>query len=1091
MSLHVNRCTAVGPEGEVANPNPIPRVTARMSAFLDSVPWSVVTVAKHGTSTPPRIIHRSWSDTQQVTLAYLERAEGPTATGLSKNADRDRAFKYHYISLQVIFSSLHDHDVEVEVSQKRSIKNRSAQVLRGADELESMWKGLCQAVVVPPDSIIKSRLTPDGVALTTVQADTLKADKKAARHVEDGNLSKAMSALSNNGMCDPTEQVVLDALQKACTAMPQLPNGGVELAIPHDISSSDEWDYQCGVIQVPAPGKGHNFIDVPTVNYAMEKLKAGIAPDIMGGRYEHYANLSTELVEKMVTLILNDRLPPAVRLALTSGRLIGLDKGDPVSLKVRPITIGSALVRLAAKIQCYQETPQLTESFLAAFQYGVGVKGGIELAYHATRLHMDMMIETAVSESPDPEHAPAVVKFDFSSAYNNASRGEIAANLQLEKPRMLRFFLFQYGNPSALLVVWNGVLIASFECSIGVKQGDVLGGHYFALGTVRFAEKIANMYPEVHISWIIDDLTLSGPQASCADIADIVSSDGPKYGLYPNPDKLKIWVHGAEPLDAWGTLGFESCPRGFDISTKLLGAPLGTDELMRSETIRVVKKLMSSTSLIGRIQNAHYEYVLLRYCLATKPMHLLRMINPEVHSASGSMVEASDMIRSQLERICSCRIGGLEWGQAQQPTRCMGLGLQNFTVIQEAAYAASHGAVARLLAKVITVHEEKGSRFASAAALEAVQAYQLRDPTLCRVVQKLADVVNTSMDDITQLCPSVESIATMPAQHSLSERLYSIEANKLITSVRASSRDVPRMQHVAWLRSCRGFNAGRRFDTVPSLQCFRTDSAIFRAMLRERLFLDDPLMSSFTQCSLCKPSDHGHHDAFGLRKVIHFRTQCMKCMKGYVHDRAKSKAFKDAYKSLGVQPFVEAGGLYTGAGDRPADLGIPGTVHETTRMLALDLGFADPCLPSLLDSSTKTDLSAADNMARRKMTNHTKAISELGRSQVHCDLLPVTMEVSGAFGTQARRWWEKFMIPLAKSRGLMGSCLSSMATSANPESARDPLLRHTWSANTWSTLTLQKIDWCSGVAMAEKTQGLIATALTSKFRREGLDFGLQ
>ena len=129
-------------------------------------------------------------------------------------------------------------------------------------------------------------------------------------------------------------------------------------------------------------------------------------------------------------------------------------------------------------------------------------------------------------------------------------------------------------------------------------------------------------------------------------------------------------------------------------------------------------------------------------------------------------------------------------------------------------------------------------------------------------------------------------------------------------------------------------------------------------------------------------------------------------------------------------------------------------------------------------------------MGRRKMNAHTTAISELGRSRIHCDLLPITMEVSGAFGTQARRWWEKYMIPLTKSRGLVGSCLSSMATSANPESARDPLLRHTWSANTWSTLTIQKIDWCSGVTMTEKTQGLIGKALTNKFKRDGLDFGL-
>ena len=90
-------------------------------------------------------------------------------------------------------------------------------------------------------------------------------------------------------------------------------------------------------------------------------------------------------------------------------------------------------------------------------------------------------------------------------------------------------------------------------------------------------------------------------------------------------------------------------------------------------------------------------------------------------------------------------------------------------------------------------------------------------------------------------------------------------------------------------------------------------------------------------------------------------------------------------------------------------------------MLALDLGFADPCLPSLLEATAKTDLSAADNMGRRKMNAHTTAISELGRSRIHCDLLPITMEVSGAFGTQARRWWEKLTLVHDSSREIKGS----------------------------------------------------------------------
>ena len=49
----------------------------------------------------------------------------------------------------------------------------------------------------------------------------------------------------------------------------------------------------------------------------------------------------------------------------------------------------------------------------------------------------------------------------------------------------------------------------------------------------------------------------------------------------------------------------------------------------------------------------------------------------------------------------------------------------------------------------------------------------------------------------------------------------------------------------------------------------------------------------------------------------------------------------------------------------------------------------------------------------------------------------------------------------------------------------DPDLLGTWSANTWPALTLQKIDWQLGVAMAEKVSGRAAEAVSTLFDKTG------
>ena len=317
-------------------------------------------------------------------------------------------------------------------------------------------------------------------------------------------------------------------------------------------------------------------------------------------------------------------------------------------------------------------------------------------------------------------------------------------------------------------------------------------------------------------------------------------------------------------------------------------------------------------------------------------------------------------------------------------------------------------------------------------------------------------------------------------QHVLSKRLYEKHAEVILDMVRRPLSPEGKA-HRAHLRSQMGFNAGRRFDAVPTLQCFRTASAIFRVMLRLRLYMDDPTgLRLGGVCPLCDRGAPGKYEACGVSSLRHYQTQCEACGKAEVHDRLKRGALRTMYRSLGVTAFVEARGLYSGKDERPADLGVPPSVHNTPKLLALDIGITDPTIASHRHRASDSAMWTARQMEEKKLKAHAAALRELGPGLINCQVHPLIFETSGAFGKRAQQWWEKMVMVLAKERDLTRQCLSTMeGVGSNPD------LIGTWSANTWAALTLQKIDWQIGVALAEKVSGRAAEAISTLFDKTG------
>ena len=66
--------------------------------------------------------------------------------------------------------------------------------------------------------------------------------------------------------------------------------------------------------------------------------------------------------------------------------------------------------------------------------------------------------------------------------------------------------------------------------------------------------------------------------------------------------------------------------RGFK---HLLGAPFRDDAYEAEAAVTLTEELMAPVWHLKRIQDTQLEYILLRYCLCTKPVHLTRMLEPD------------------------------------------------------------------------------------------------------------------------------------------------------------------------------------------------------------------------------------------------------------------------------------------------------------------------------------------------------------------------------------------------------------------------------------------------------------------------------
>jgi hypothetical protein len=314
---------------------------------------------------------------------------------------------------------------------------------------------------------------------------------------------------------------------------------------------------------------------------------------------------------------------------------------------------------------------------LAPAQLGFGVQQGAEAAAHAARAFLANMSE-----------GEALLKIDFSNAFNTVSRDVMLAVIHDELPELFAFIDSCYSEQSFLR--FGQYTLLSDE---GPQQGDPLGPLLFCAAAMRLVKRIK---AKLNV-WYMDDGTLGGQvDVLIADWKTVVE-EGKRLGLNVNVAKCELITDDPDVLRKFRSV----VPQIAHVSTTsamLLGAPIGgqqcIDDVLQSK-LQELKRLSQRLSLLS----VHDALFLLKYCFSIPKLTYTLRSAPCYCSSLLSEYDA--LIRSTLQSVLNISLSDESWEQATLPVANGGLGIRRATDVALPAFlssvAGSQSLISRLL----------------------------------------------------------------------------------------------------------------------------------------------------------------------------------------------------------------------------------------------------------------------------------------------------------------------------------------------------------------------------------------------------------
>ena len=621
--------------------------------------------------------------------------------------------------------------------------------------------------------------------------------ERAIALAQDGQYTRALSALTSLGMADQSSPAVIAEMERKHP----LP--------PHDTTVP------------PVTAAPRSFTPTEVRKAAMSFLKGGAAGP-SGMRPEHLVvalkiapgnrgEKTCTALTKLVNVLAAGRLPDNVAPFFCGARLHAAKKKDD---GLRPIAVGNILCRLVAK--CFASAvADKAAAYLAPHQLGVGVRSGCEAVTHAVR--------EAVQEDP----SAWVLQCDLVNAFNLVDRTSMLEAVAEHLPECLPWAISCYSQASHLQFGNSSLLSAT-----GLRQGCPLASTFFAITLQPLVESIQQTVPTLKLNaWFHDDGHIAGTLPELESVVTILEREGPPRGLIlsteatvsaPAKPKTKIWC----PLD----VSSQPFPLGRGISRvrsgsgiSVLGSPVGYDNFVKDQLQKIVDKVKVTTEALVQLENPQVEYVLLSSCLALRKfMFFLR--TTDTTTMTDLLGQFDSITREALSRIIACPLTDLQWQQAKLPRSMGGVGLQAAVDLSPVAYATSY----------LSAHPRIVDLLHPAADIS---------PTL---PQPLLDSLSAKLGEVS----TVESL------HGRTQKMLTLEVNQLSQRLLIEEFSMEGDQReIARLRCLGSKHAGDWLTVVPSASLgLNLRGPEFIASLKYRLGCK--IYHSESPCPAChQPSD--------------------------------------------------------------------------------------------------------------------------------------------------------------------------------------------------------------------------------------------
>jgi hypothetical protein len=289
----------------------------------------------------------------------------------------------------------------------------------------------------------------------------------------------------------------------------------------------------------------------------LDGLRPQHLKDLIGGRTGAAVDRLVSRLTEFANICLLGRIPASVQSVFCGASLCALSKK---SGGICPIAVGFVLRRLIAKCACRSVNRKMVSHF-SHTQLGFGTPRAAEAVAHAARCYISRLRD-----------GQAMLKLDFTNAFNSLYRDLILQTVLDELPELYPFIYMCYANASVLQ--FGDEVFASCE---GAQQGDPLGPLLFCLASFKLARSISS---EFNV-WYLDDGTVAGDADTLLREFELVKREGPRLGLILNERKCEIITDDLDVMARFRQIA-PNIMHVLRDDAVLLGAPVGGNAAIES-----------------------------------------------------------------------------------------------------------------------------------------------------------------------------------------------------------------------------------------------------------------------------------------------------------------------------------------------------------------------------------------------------------------------------------------------------------------------------------------------------------------------------